>query len=91
VDSFPEGATPDGIHHLLGNVSEWTDTRPSVLVDGARRALPFERIHLGQSWLASMRGQDLATAFAWTGTEPSFASFLIGFRCVAEPRHLETP
>lgn len=24
VGSFPEGATPDGVHDLLGNVSEWT-------------------------------------------------------------------
>ncbi len=30
VSSHPEGATPEGVHHLLGNVHEWTE---SVYVD----------------------------------------------------------
>ena len=43
--------SPDGLLHVFGNVSEWTETPARVMSgDGETEALPGSRIILGMSW-----------------------------------------
>ncbi|MCK6445244.1 MAG: protein kinase [Planctomycetes bacterium] len=58
VDSLAEGATPEGVFHLIGNVAEWTDSLAySVTLDGStvpptRIVKPHPTFHdiLGAAW-----------------------------------------
>ncbi len=46
VDSFPLGATPEGIHHLHGNVSEWILDLPRPYA-GSKTKFAFETFAYG--------------------------------------------
>ncbi len=48
--SFADGATPEGLHHMLGNLEEWTVSIPSEWSDSGVVTFPDERIVLGGSW-----------------------------------------
>jgi serine/threonine protein kinase len=68
VDSFPAGSTPSGIHHLLGNASEW--------VIGS---VEHPQTHRGGSWQDS--GLTNSRDY-WA--HPGFSSDTVGFRCVQD-------
>lgn len=81
---FQEGATPEGIMHLVGNVAEWTQT-PAQCQATAYCATTWD----GQSWLAT-RGGSYADTLEFglpnitqaTFRSPDLASLEVGFRCV---------
>jgi formylglycine-generating enzyme required for sulfatase activity len=62
----PDGATPEGIADLAGNVAEWTRER-----DGSVRARG-----------GSFRANNAAELKGWSAVGRSGASDDIGFRCV---------
>jgi len=74
VASFPNGASPYGVHDMAGNVWEWTST--DVPVDGAvLRALK------GGSYLYPKAAARCANVLV---DEPAFGHPDTGFRCVRD-------
>jgi len=93
VGSFPDGATPEGVLDLAGNVSEWVadfwgDTDPqgfgySALPATDPRGPPTGVFHI-------IRGGSYETAAAWLRGAARSAPVLprsaaVGFRCAADP------
>ena len=83
VGAFPEGATPEGIHDLAGNVWEWTTTRyrpypyrRDEREDPEAEGLPVVR---GGSWNGSRR--DVRCAYRGRNDRGEFFNS-IGFRVV---------
>jgi formylglycine-generating enzyme required for sulfatase activity/tRNA A-37 threonylcarbamoyl transferase component Bud32 len=83
VGLYDEGASPDGVHDLAGNVAEWTldcfmpyDTehRGDVVLHGAPR-----RVIRGGSWNAP--ATELRSSFR-RGLFPQSRENTVGFRCV---------
>jgi formylglycine-generating enzyme required for sulfatase activity len=80
VDSHPDGATPDGILNLFGNVKEWTESRFRKAHDGVDHFDPFERYVMGGAWDAIDDGQtDLSRSHDFD--EIDGATTDRGFRC----------
>lgn len=83
VRSHPEACTASGLFHLLGNVSEWTE---SVLAERTPEGFVPRvglRLVAGQAWDAAHREGFQATLawFAHDGIEQSYANHRTGFRC----------
>ncbi len=84
VDRFSKGATESGIHHLAGNVSEWT---LDCWTTGHARRLDWRagsnschlRVKRGGAWK-----QPVATLSAWyrSSMRADARSNQVGFRCV---------
>ncbi|KAA3613384.1 MAG: hypothetical protein DWQ01_02340 [Planctomycetota bacterium] len=82
VDSFAQAASPLGIHHLLGNVWEWTESLTTEPETGNLLWSSSKRIYLGDCYSAAHAGQ--GTGLASHGNQsPSrnYASHRVGFRC----------
>jgi formylglycine-generating enzyme required for sulfatase activity len=88
VGSFPNGATPEGIHGLIGGVWEWTTSTPRSYGDGSPFGTADERVIRGG---AHNTDDTIATtwrrvAFRPTGTAADFD--VTGFRCVMPARRV---
>jgi iron(II)-dependent oxidoreductase len=88
VGSHPKGATPEGIHDLIGSLAEWTSSLyrpyPYSATDGREDpTVPGERVTRGgdSSW---DNGPDRLNALFRTGSSrnPTAGHHHIGFRCV---------
>jgi iron(II)-dependent oxidoreductase len=84
VDAYPEGAAPNGVLQLIGNVWEWTATDYEVTDDKGRPVV-------GDMLLKSVRGGAHDTYFACQATShfrtglPCLArTNNVGFRCVLD-------
>ncbi|NOT30834.1 MAG: SUMF1/EgtB/PvdO family nonheme iron enzyme, partial [Planctomycetes bacterium] len=82
VDSHPEACTPEGAHHMFGNVQEFTE---SMMVHedetpGCARPNPLERITFGGAWYASSVRQAMHSPEYW-GIGPNHNPTHLGFRC----------
>lgn len=82
VDSRPEARTPEGIYHMFGNVSEFTESM--VVTANGRGAEPsrrmLDRFVVGGSWYAvNIRFNIYNLTF--TGLGPEDATWEFGFRC----------
>lgn len=75
VGSYPEGATPEGLYDMAGNVDEWTD---SWYNEETRSA----RVVHGGSWYNS--AEYCRSAFR-SGYPPDYRNYFIGFRLVFVP------
>jgi formylglycine-generating enzyme required for sulfatase activity len=85
VRSFEEAATPEGIFHLFGNVTEWTESMAVNFVgsSGLQRSIvaePSTRLCAGAPWdaIAAARPPLFLREF---GASQSHMSYQIGFRC----------
>ncbi len=81
VDEFPDGATPNGIRHLIGNVWEWVDAQFTLPGDGDIRLIVEQP-------LAEVRGGAFDTYFESqascqfrTGQPLLHRGRNVGFRC----------
>lgn len=94
VRSDPDAATPEGVYHLHGNVSEWTESmavgfidrpEPQGGVGGASRGIvveasPSVRLCAGAAWNA--RAANRTTYFIREfGASRAHFTYHIGFRC----------
>jgi len=91
VDEFPEGRTPNGVSHLIGNVWEWVDTE--FTLDASSNA----RLNSSQ-FLAEIRGGAFDTYFhsqvtnQYRSGQPLFyRSANVGFRCCVSEDRLTQP
>jgi len=91
VDSHPQGATPEGLHHLAGNVAEWTSSlfRPYPYRAGDGREDPEargERVTRGGDYLFDTSPDRLTTYFRdGFSRAPDRGHRHIGFRCARHP------
>jgi formylglycine-generating enzyme len=91
IGSFPDGATPEGIHDLAGNVAEWVLDRYAPTYDVAARSDP-RGPGVGGSNLRVVRGGSYAQPrFRVRGAARGFAEpgerrSTIGFRCARGER-----
>ncbi len=74
VGSYPEGATPEGLYDMAGNVWEWTDS----WYDSSRSY----RVLRGGSWLNT--AEYCRSAYRNCNT-PDLRNYLVGFRLVFVP------
>jgi eukaryotic-like serine/threonine-protein kinase len=81
VGSFPRGATESGVHDLIGNVWEWTSSKPHFYDDGrVSPSVKNARVQRGGSFFEKMnRDFSNATDRSWFGDE-NFTFPTIGFR-----------
>ena len=83
VGTMTQDVTPEGVHDLGGNVSEWT---ASWFVEGNRAAQPTTaprdamRVIRGGSWSGSL----MARTSGRDGLSPSVVGPNIGFRCASD-------
>ena len=84
VTDFPDGAAPNGVLQLVGNVWEWTDSDFSV-VDAMGRPV------VGDMYMKPIRGgafdtyfPSQATSFFRTGLGVLFRVHNVGFRCAMD-------
>jgi formylglycine-generating enzyme required for sulfatase activity len=82
VDSLPEGASPDGLLHVLGNVQEWTESFVVALDADGPRVMPATRVVRGWSY-AKGRGFSLA---GLTPVPSDVDDSDLGFRCAKSVR-----
>ncbi len=75
VGSYPEGATPEGLYDMAGNVWEWSDS----WYDEKTRS---HRVLRGGSWNDGAGG--CRSAYR-SGGSPGYRTYLIGFRLVFVP------
>jgi len=88
VGSFAAGATPEGIHDLAGNVTEWTLDCWSATYDERTNHHPEEagdcerRVVRGGSWRETV---DYQVGLRRAEADPDLPTEKIGFRCVQGP------
>ena len=80
VTSHPEAATPGGLHHVLGNVDEWTETLFAAPRRSRWESFPQRRIVYGDWWCAAERGADLSL-IGFDEVDPEYLLAHTGFRC----------
>lgn len=86
VESMPEGATPEGILHLAGNVWEWVED-PRKPTPEMVRAFAAFRATNEEPW-TTMRGGGVdfdirgASAFEFNTVPAKLKTASLGFRCV---------
>jgi len=76
VNSMPEGKSPYGCFHMLGNAAEW--------VSDWFDSLELNRVVRGGGWLNRPIGEPVTTIFRM-GVEPTAKEKDIGFRCAKTP------
>jgi iron(II)-dependent oxidoreductase len=87
VGSYPKGATPEGVHDLIGSLAEWTSTLyrpyPYSATDGREDAAASgERVTRGGDYSWDNHPDRLNATFR-TGSSrnPTAGHHHIGFRC----------
>ena len=80
IGSFPEGATKDGVQDLVGNVWEWTSSKPRFYDGGRAPSVKNARVQRGGSFFEKINIEFRnATDRNWYGDE-EFKYPTIGFR-----------
>jgi formylglycine-generating enzyme required for sulfatase activity len=82
VGRYPEGATPEGVMDLAGNVWEWTES-PYCPYDGKDDCEESRRVLRGGGW-DTVESQDVRAARRHPSA-PSARGWSIGFRCAVTP------
>ena len=90
VGSFPQGATPEGVQDMLGNVWEWTTSAATMYKGNGKTTLnPADRDKLvvrGGSYESRLDGDEPATVTARRWVARDARSPVLGFRLVREMR-----
>lgn len=92
VEQYRDGATPNGIHHLIGNVWEWVSTRFQLTADHEGYHVTFEED------MAEIRGgafntyfEEQATCQFRSGQPFLYRGDNVGFRCCLPARDVKDP
>ena len=90
VAALPDGATPEGLHHMAGNVAEWTSSLfrpyPYDPADGREDGDdPGERVTRGGDHVFDVAAERLTTYFrSGFSRNPTRGHRHIGMRCAAD-------
>ena len=87
VRSYPEARSPQGLWHMFGNVSEFTESMAFQATDETTLLVgPYDRFFFGQPWYANAWGARMRDP-SFYGIGPLFVNEFTGFRCAksAEP------
>jgi serine/threonine-protein kinase len=80
VGSFPQGATQNGVEDMVGNVWEWTSSKPRFYNGGRPPEVKDARVQRGGSFFEKIKSEfHNATDRSWYGDE-NFKFPTIGFR-----------
>jgi serine/threonine-protein kinase len=80
IGSFPQGATQNGVEDLVGNVWEWTSSKPRFYNGGRPPEVKDARVQRGGSFFEKIKSEfHNATDRSWYGDE-NFKFPTIGFR-----------
>jgi len=82
VTSHPEARTPEGLHHLYGNVGELTESTALTRDATGARLVPrqWDRFECGCAWDAVLEGKEMLNP-GYFGTGENDFSTTTGFRC----------
>jgi len=83
VDSMPDGATPDGIYHLVGNVAEWVVQIPADCTSASCQQ-PWDGVADVIGIMGGAYDFDLDNLSDVTASGAGNADLVIGFRCVED-------
>lgn len=83
VESFEEGATPEGVLHLYGNVAEWTASPVYFPAEAGFQEDLNSRVIAGFAFNAGTVGYNLSH-FAFSRSDTISRSKQFGFRCAAD-------
>jgi serine/threonine protein kinase/formylglycine-generating enzyme required for sulfatase activity len=83
VDSAPDARTPEGLHHMLGNVTEWTESAWADVLSTPPRPQLARRILCGGFWDNESRGRTLPDFEHWD-IGPLGRHWTRGFRCARD-------
>jgi len=83
VRSSPEACTPEGLFHMLGNATEWTESAMAHVRGVPPRPDPLRRILCGGFWDCEERGRELPDFEHW-GLGREFRGWTRGFRCARD-------
>ena len=79
VESRPEGRSPFGLHHTVGNVYEWVEGVALGISTGPAREIPTYRIACGGAWFIAAENASVSNL---TEIPIGQAGPTVGFRCV---------
>ena len=80
VGANPAGDAPGGVHDLMGNVWEWTETPLSIFLPGSGPRHESDRIARGGGWGTRLPSHLTSTVRNWR--PPAERVNSLGFRCV---------
>jgi len=86
VDAYPNGAAPNQVLQLVGNVWEWTDTEFTVTDDGGSPILGEMPMHVVRGGAFDTYFENQATTAFGTGQLALARSSNTGFRCAMDLR-----
>lgn len=78
-EGFKLDSTPQGIVHMFGNVSEWTETMTTIQVHGEMKPIPDQRVVAGKAWGDYVGLPQHLRSYADDGVDRALLSR--GFRC----------
>lgn len=80
VNSLPDACTPEGVFHMLGNVTEITESMAVTNAGGSLHSRTTDRVFYGGAWDAVADEFTLAT-YMYDGIGPEYTTHYFGFRC----------
>ena len=84
VDEYPQGAAPNQVRQLVGNIWEWTDTEYAITDDEGRPIVGEMPMHVTRGGAFDTYFETQATNYFRTGQLALARSHNTGFRCAMD-------
>jgi iron(II)-dependent oxidoreductase len=84
VEGYPNGAAPNQVRQLVGNVWEWTDTEYTIMDDDGRPVIGEMPMHVIRGGAFDTYFETQATNYFRTGQIALARTHNTGFRCAMD-------